>query len=93
LYVYLGELVIFGGKGKYQSTEFSWNRTVGPTALTFLSTYKQGKKYKNDMFVADVNNRRIYHFKLNQNRTELLLEGVTDKVVDDDKELKNVFLV
>jgi glucose/arabinose dehydrogenase len=84
-------LVTFEGKGKYQSPQFTWNQTVGPTALIFLSTDKLGKKYKNDMFVADVNNGRIYHFKLNQNRTELLLEGpLKDKVADEDKELKNV---
>jgi aldose sugar dehydrogenase len=43
------------------------------------------------MFIADVTDGRIYHFKLNQNKTELLLEGpLTEKVADDDKELKNV---
>jgi glucose/arabinose dehydrogenase len=84
-------LVTFEGKGKYQSPQFTWNRTVGPTALTFLTTDKLGKKYENDMFVADVENGRIYHFKLNHNRTALLLDGpLTDKVADNDKELKNI---
>jgi len=84
-------LVTFEGKGKYQSPQFTWNRTVGPTALTFLTTDKLGTKYENDMFVADVENGRIYHFKLNQNRTGLLLDGpLIDKVADNDKELKNI---
>jgi aldose sugar dehydrogenase len=84
-------LVSFGGKGKYRSPEFVWKYTVGPTALKFLNSDKLGKQYENDIFVGDVNNGRIYHFKLNQSRTGLLLEGpLMDKVADTDKELDNV---
>ncbi len=84
-------LVDFGGKGKYSSPEFTWNRTVGPTDLKFLSTDKLGKQYENDMLVADVNNHRIYDFKLNQERTGLLLQGpLTDKVADNNKELADL---
>jgi len=83
-------LVHFNGKGKYRTPQFTWNQTVGPTALTFLSADKLGKQYKNDMFVSDVNNGRIYHFELNQDRNELLLNGpLKDKVADDDRELEN----
>ncbi len=85
------DLVDFDGKGKYRSPEFSWYNTVGPTALKFLSTDKLGKKYENDMLVADVNNGRIYHFKLNENRSSLRLNGsLADKVANTDKELQNV---
>jgi glucose/arabinose dehydrogenase len=84
-------LVSFGGKGKYRSPEFVWKYTVGPTALKFLNSDKLGKQYENDIFVGDVNNGRIYHFKLNQSRTGLLLEGpLMDKVADTDKELDKV---
>jgi glucose/arabinose dehydrogenase len=56
----------------------------------FLNTDKLGKQYENDMFVGDANSGRIYHFKLNQNRTGLLLQGpLTDKVADSDNELDN----
>ena len=83
-------LVDFDGKGKYYDPQFTWNQTVGPTALIFLSTDKLGKAYENDMFVGGVDNGRIYHFDLNKNRNELLLEGpLKDKVADDDKELEN----
>ena len=85
------ELVDFAGKGKYRSPEFTWFHTVGPTALTFLSTDKLGKQYENDMIVGDVNNGRIYHFKLNSNRTALELNGpLIDKVANSDKELDNL---
>ena len=83
-------LVDFGGSGKYSPPEFTWNTVVSPTALKFLSTDKYGKKYENDMLVADVNYHRIYHFELNQNRTSLLLEGpLVDKVADRDEELNS----
>ena len=84
-------LVDFNGKGNYSSPEFTWNKTVGPTAIKFLSSDKLGKQYENDIFVADANEGRIYHFKLNENRTELFLQGpLMDKVADNDKELNNV---
>jgi len=84
-------LVDFDGKGKYRSPEFTWYRTVGPTALKFLSTVKLGKKYQNEMLVADVNNGRIYQFKLDKHRTGLVLNGsLTDKVTNTDKELDNI---
>jgi glucose/arabinose dehydrogenase len=84
-------LVDFDGRGKYSSPEFTWNNSVAPTALKFLSTNKLGKQYENDMLVADVNNYRIYHFELNQNRTALLLQApLIDKVADSDEELNNV---
>jgi aldose sugar dehydrogenase len=85
------DLVNFDAKGKYRSPEFVWKYTVGPTALIFVTSEKLGKEYKNDMLVGDVNNGRIYHFKLNQNRTGFLLEGaLTDKIADSDKELENL---
>jgi glucose/arabinose dehydrogenase len=85
------DLVDFGGRGMYRSPEFIWKYTVGPTALKFLSSDKLGKEYQNDIFVGDVNNGRIYHFKLNQNRTEFILDGpLNDKVADTDTELDSV---
>ena len=85
------DLVTFEGKGKYRSPEFTWNRTVAPTGLKFLSTDKLGKQYVNDMLVSDVNNGRIYHFDLNENRNALLLnDPLIDKVADSDEELDNV---
>lgn len=87
----LSDLVSFDGRGKYRSPEFTWNRTVAPTGLKFLSTDKLGKQYVNDMLVADVNNGRIYHFNLNENRSGLLLNGsLIDKVANSNEELDNV---
>jgi aldose sugar dehydrogenase len=86
-------LVDFNGRGIYSAPEFTWNNTVGPSTLKFLTTDKFGKQYQNDMFVADVNNGRIYHFKLAENRTTLNLHGsLADKVADSDKQLTNIVL-
>lgn len=67
------KLVTFEGKGKYGEPKLAWGRTAGLTSLTFLNSDKLGTQYRNDMFVSDVHNGRIYHFKLNADRTELLL--------------------
>lgn len=84
-------LVDFDGKGKYSDPEFVWNIPAGPTALKFFNSDKFGNDYKNDMFVADVNNGTIYHFDLNENRTELILDGpLADKVADKPEELQGV---
>jgi glucose/arabinose dehydrogenase len=69
----LNKLVTFGGKGKYSEPKLVWGKTAGLTSLIFLNSDKLGTQYRNDMFVADVHNGRIYHFKLNSDRTELIL--------------------
>jgi glucose/arabinose dehydrogenase len=80
--------VSFNGKGTYSPPEFTWNKTVGPTALKFLTTDKLGQEYKNDLFVGDVNNGIIYHFDLNKDRTQLVLTGkLSDKIADTSAEI------
>ncbi|HET7390759.1 MAG TPA: PQQ-dependent sugar dehydrogenase [Nitrososphaeraceae archaeon] len=86
----------FGGKGKYRTPEFIWNMTVtqvdhavAPTALKFLNSNKFGKQYENDMFVGDFKNGNLYHFKLDQKRTGLLLNGtLANKIADSRSELQ-----
>ena len=55
-------LIDFGGIGQYSSPEFVWD--VAPTALKFLDSNKLGKEYENNMFVGDIKNGNLYHFKL-----------------------------
>jgi aldose sugar dehydrogenase len=69
-------LIIFHKGGKYSSPEFTWGESIGPTALKFLHSDRLGKQYENDMFVSDHKYGRLYHFDLNENRTELALKGV-----------------
>ena len=70
-------LVDFGGKGKYRAPEFIWFKPVAPTALKFFDSEKLGKQYQNNMFVGDIKNGNLYNFKLNQDRTGLVLNDTT----------------
>jgi glucose/arabinose dehydrogenase len=86
-------LVDFGGKGKYRAPEFVWFQPVAPTALKFLNSTKLGKQYQDDMFVGDYNHGNLYHFKLNQNRTGLVLSGsLSDKIAYTPEQSKPVIL-
>ena len=77
-------MVTFGGKGKYRAPEFSWYFTVAPTDLKFLNSDKLGKQYQNDMFVGDIVHGNLYHFKLNSQRTGLLLpSSLANKIAQD----------
>jgi aldose sugar dehydrogenase len=69
----INKLVTFEDKGKYSEPKIVWGRTAGLTSLIFLNSDKLGTQYRNDMFVGDVHNGRIYHFKLNADRTDLVL--------------------
>jgi glucose/arabinose dehydrogenase len=82
-------LVDFNGKGSYSSPEFTWDSTVAPTELKFFNSDRYGIEYKNDLFVGDFNDGEIFHFDLNQDRTELLLNGsLADRVADTDVEMQ-----
>jgi glucose/arabinose dehydrogenase len=85
------QLVNFGGKGVYQDPEFTWVDTVGPSKVLFFDSDKLGEQYENDMLVADVHFGRIYNFNLNENRTDLVLEGpIADKVAETDAEVEQL---
>ena len=69
-------LVTFDGKGKYDEPKIAWSKSTGLTSLIFIDSDKLGSQYRNDMFVGDVHNGRIYHFKLNNERNDLILPKV-----------------
>ena len=83
------DIVDFEGKGKYSDPELVWMDTEGPTAAKFLNSDKLGIQYVNDMFVGDVHNGLIYHFDLNEYRTDLILEGpLADKIANTPEEMQ-----
>lgn len=67
----------------YSDPEFSWERTVAPTSLIFVTSDKF-QKYKNDLLVGDCNNGNIYRFELNQDRTGFVFNdpALADLVVN-----------
>lgn len=78
------ELVTFGGRGKYEEPKVVWAKSTGLTSIIFLDSDKLGGEYKNDIFVGDVHNGRIYHFKLNNERNDLLLpESLAGKFIEN----------
>jgi aldose sugar dehydrogenase len=83
------DIVYFEGKGIYSDPELVWMHTEDPTAAKFLVSDKLGTQYKNDLFVADVHNGWIYHFDLNEYRTDLILEGpLADKIANTPEEMQ-----
>ena len=84
-------LVNFGGKGKYSHPEFTWRESLGPSAIKFLNSDRLGKQYENDIFVGDIDKGNLYHFDLNDDRTELILEEpLVDKLADSDDENEGI---
>jgi glucose/arabinose dehydrogenase len=78
-----GNLVDFDGRGKYSEPEFEWQQTLGPTALIFSHSDRLGQQYQNDIFVGSIVTGNIYHFDLNEDRTQLVLTGeLEDKIAE-----------
>ncbi len=85
------DLVDFDGRGNYSDPEFTWQQTVAPTGLDFLNSSALGAQYQNDLFVGDYNNGNLYHFDLNENRTQLVLGGgLADRALDPGDEVGNI---
>ncbi|MFL6510832.1 MAG: PQQ-dependent sugar dehydrogenase [Nitrososphaera sp.] len=84
-------LVDFNGRGRYSDPEFTWQQTVGPTGLDFLNSSALGPTYQNDLFVGDYNNGNLYHFDLNENRTQLVLGGgLSDRALDPGDDVDDI---
>jgi aldose sugar dehydrogenase len=90
---YLDSLEDFGGRGKYSDPQFVWEYNPTPTAVKFLNSDKLGKQYENDLFVGDFNYGNLYDFKLNGDRTDLVLPSdgpLADKVANHPNETKSI---
>jgi glucose/arabinose dehydrogenase len=75
--------VDFGGKGNYSAPEFIWADTIGVTAVKFFHSDRLGEEYRDDMFVGSIVTGNIYHFDLNEDRTQLILSGeLKDKIAE-----------
>jgi glucose/arabinose dehydrogenase len=91
--IHPNNLVDFGRIGKYHTPQFTWFRSVAPTGIKFLNSNKMGSVYENDMFVGDNINGNIYRFKLNSQRTELLLPPngpLADRVANSSDALSGI---
>jgi aldose sugar dehydrogenase len=65
----------------------------GPAALKFFRSSEYGEEYNNDLFVGDYHKGYLYHFKLNQDRTSLAVNGhILDKTTCSLEELHDIIL-
>jgi len=88
----VGDLFAVPGS-HYADPKFSWFDTVGLTAIAFVNSLQLGAQYRNDAFVGDINNGRLYRFKLNPARNGFVLSSVlADSVANNDGELTEVIL-
>jgi glucose/arabinose dehydrogenase len=69
---------------EYSDPEFSWEKTVAPTALNFAPS--SFGKYENWLFVGDCNLGNIYKFKLNADRIGFVFEdfNLNDLVLHEE---------
>jgi aldose sugar dehydrogenase len=80
----------------YSDPVFSWYHSIGITDIEFLKSSTLGDKYKNNLFVGDINNGYLYYFEVNENRTGLKLDynydskGLTDTVADNKNEVSKM---
>jgi glucose/arabinose dehydrogenase len=92
------DLVNFDG-AKYEDPVFSWYVPVGVTDIEFFNSTELGDKYKDNIFVGDINNGNLYFFEVNGERTGMtfhdprLLDLVADPVEDSEaSELSSLIL-
>ncbi len=71
------------GNFQYSDPEFSWERTVSPTGITFLNSDKF-TKYKDEMVVGSCNLGSLFKFKLNPERNQLMFDTIhlQDKIAN-----------
>ena len=85
---------LFNLPGSYYSDpKFSWRIPIGVTAIEFFNSSNFGNKYKNNIFIGDINLGNIYYFKVkNNNRIDLNLNngqqysGLVNSVADNKNE-------
>ncbi len=86
------DLTSFEGS-KYSDPEFSWNKTIGITAIEFLESKQLGSDYQYDAFVGDVHGR-LYHFELNDDRDKFIFTSpkLDDLVAHTEQEAESITL-
>lgn len=75
----------------YSDPEFSWQKPVVPTAISFVDS-KPLQKYKNSVFVGDCIDGNLYEFELNQDRTGFVFNNpaLADNVANTGESLDEI---
>ena len=83
------ELVNFPGS-HYADPLLTWLDPVAVTDIEFLESSSLGESYSNNVFVGDNNDGNLYYFKVNPDRSGLVLDNIPDLVVDNEQELSSI---
>ena len=85
------EKLVESEKYNYSDPEFSWEKTVGVTAIHFIQS-PLFKEYHNSVFVGDFHNGILYKFNLNVNRDGFVFvdEALTDLVLNVEDEVTEI---
>lgn len=79
------ELVRFPGS-HYADPLLTWLDPIAVTDIEFLESSSLGESYSNNVFVGDNNNGNLYYFRMNPDRSALVLDNLPDLVVDNEEE-------
>ena len=83
------ELVSFPGS-HYADPLLTWLDPVAVTDIEFLESSSLGESYTNNIFVGDYNNGNLYYFRVNPDRSALVLDNIPDLVVDNEGEQSSI---
>jgi glucose/arabinose dehydrogenase len=83
------DLVIFPGS-HYADPLLTWLDPVAVTDIEFLDSSSLGETYSNNVFVGDYNNGNLYYFRVNPDRSALVLDNLPDLVVDNEEEQSSI---
>lgn len=75
----------------YSDPEFSWQKPIAPTAISFVDS-KPLEKFKNNVFVGDCIYGNLYKFELNSDRTGFVFydAALSDNVVNTGESMDEV---
>lgn len=83
------DLVIFPGS-HYADPLLTWLDPVAVTDIEFLNSSSLGETYSNNVFVGDYNNGNLYYFRVNPDRSALVVDNLPDLVVDNEEEQSSI---
>ncbi len=81
------------GNYSYHDPQFTWEKTVAPTAISFVNSDKF-QNLKNDVLVGDCNNGNLYKFELNKNRDGFVFQSdqLKDNIADINDSMNEITL-
>jgi glucose/arabinose dehydrogenase len=83
------ELVSFPGS-HYADPLLTWLEPNAVTDIEFLESSSLGESYSNNVFVGDNNFGNLYYFRVNPDRSALVLDNIPDLLIDNEQEQTSI---